>query len=118
MKKYQNVEQTVKTSKFIEVGDFSGYEVSFKAHAPSTNVGGTLVGFKTASIRVTRPKAIIGCGSECAVGEVVNSVDMSFNVTDTASLTALKDEMDRVFALAATNLEHGILPPMYSDFAE
>lgn len=117
-KKYQNVEQTPKASKFIEIGDHTGLEVAFKASSPQTKVGGVLVGFKTASIRVTEPQTVTGCGTECAVGQVINSVDMSFNVTTVDALDSLKNEMERVFALAKDSLIHGLLPPMYSTFEE
>lgn len=116
--KYQNTLQNGNKSTFIEVGTYSGDELTFDAKARDVQVGGQVVKFARASISLRMPHEITACGdnSGCVVGAVTQSLKIDFNVMNEEALDVLKAEVDRVFLLTKQSLVHGVLPPQYSSF--
>lgn len=118
MIKYQNISQTLNKSSFIEIGEYTGDELTFTAKRPKVNVGGQEVVFAKGSIALRSPHEVTSCdeANGCVLGTVTESVTLDFNVVGIDSLDVLKAEIDRVFALVKTSMTHGVLPPVYSDF--
>lgn len=116
MKKYQNISQSLTASTFIEIGTFSGAEVSFAAKRPTTKVGNQQVTFAKGAVALRMPHEVLSCVDECVVGTVMESASFDFNVVTVEALDVLKAEIDRIYALTKASLVHGVLPPVYSDF--
>lgn len=120
MKIYQNTLQAQNASTFVEVGEYSGAEIKFSAKSPTVKVGNQTVKFAKASVSLRVPTEITSCDkdSTCVIGTVTESVSIDFNVIDTASLDVLQAELLRVFTLTRERLSNGVVPPVYSDFAQ
>lgn len=120
MKKYTNVNHQNNQGSWAEVGTFTGEQLQFSASNPKTVVGGVSVVFGKSKIRVSKPRTVQSCDTDCSVGTVTESVELTINVVDEASLDALKAELERVLAVNDTKslLLHGIIPPAYEAFAD
>lgn len=116
MLKYQNTSQSINSSTFIDIGNFSGQELIFSAKTPTPKVGDAVVKFAKSAIEVRKPKDIKSCATDCSVGTVSESIQVNFNVTSVESLDVLWAELIRVYALTKATLVHGVLPPVYSTF--
>lgn len=115
--KYQNTLQEATKSQFIEIGSYSGNELMFTARRPTSKVGNQVVTFAKGSVTLRMPHEIVSCADKaCVLGTVMESLSIDFNIVDVDSIDVLKAEVDRVFALVKTQMVHGILPPLYSDF--
>lgn len=110
--------QNAKASTFVEVGTYSGAELTFKVTRPQVKVGSSVVNFAKASIALRTPHEVIPCESSCAIGTVMESAEINFNVVSEASLDVLKAEVDRVFLQVKTALAHGVLPAPLSTFSD
>lgn len=116
--KYTNVKHQGNTGEWIDSTSFTGQTVQTTAQQPKVVVGGVQVTFGKSKIRVSKPRTVQSCGTDCAVGTVIESVELAFNVVDSTSLDALKAEVLRVLAFGNTTdmLVHGLIPPAYTNF--
>lgn len=116
--RYTNVKHQNNQGTWIDSETFSGQMVDISAAQPKTVVGGIQVVFGKSKIRVSKPRTVRSCDTDCTVGTVQESVEISVNTVDSTSFDALFAELQRVLATDNTKaaLQHGIIPPAYESF--
>lgn len=117
-KKYQNVLASRDKSTYVDVANRDGSEVTFTSKVATMAKNGAQAHVVAGSLAVNVPKVVTNCATACEAFRYTQSVMVRFNVEqyDTASLDALKAEVDRIFALVKQNISGGILPAISDTF--